>query len=228
MVQLKDLFVMASLASTASAQNAGDWGATDPYDNPSNWGNSTVTPGFEYTDVTLHVHSHTPIEEYALPDSDFSNRRRDGCIGVSPLLMRSGWPSEPWLFISNDINDCAIVDITVHDRSLGTYDILVKRRVDYGETPTGYISTRGETIDQRSSQSCYLSATMERISQWYMNEYDHGFLIEQANNVNINNGVADVDSIGWFLLAGMDTDGWYDEYRTDLLLHGGQNGQRKL
>ena len=61
-----------------------------------------------------------------------------------------------------------------------------------------------------------------------MNEYDHGFLIEQANNVNINNGVADVDSIGWFLLAGMDTDGWYDEYRTDLLLHGGQNGEYKL
>ena len=61
-----------------------------------------------------------------------------------------------------------------------------------------------------------------------MNEYDHGFLIEQAGNTNVNSGVASVDSIGWFLLAGMDTDGWYDEFRTDLLLHGGQNGERKL
>ena len=138
--------------------------------------------------------------------------------------MRSGWPAEPWLFVSNDINDCAICDITVHDRAAGTYDIFVKRRVDYGETPTGFIATRGETIDQRSTQSMYLSATMERVSQWYMNEYDHGFLIEQAFNTNLEKDLTGtmVDSTGWFLLAGMDTDGWYDEFRTDLLLHGGQ------
>lgn len=61
-----------------------------------------------------------------------------------------------------------------------------------------------------------------------MHPYDNGFLIEQAANLNINNGFATFDSIGWYLLAGMDTDGWYDEYRTDLLLHGGQNGEYKL
>ena len=143
--------------------------------------------------------------------------------------MRSaGTNSEPWVFVSNDINDCAVVDIKMVDPATQTYGIYITRRVDYGQIPLGYISTRGLEIDQRSTQSGYLSATPDLISKWNMHPYDNGFLIEQAANLNENNGFATFDSIGWYLLAGMDTDGWYDEYRTDLLLHGGQNGEYKL
>ena len=183
-------------------------------------------------DVTLHVHSHTPIQEFAEPDADYTNRRTEGCLGISSLLTRtSGRYSEPWFFITSDINDCAVMDIIYQGGNLDGADIYTlyfKRRVDYQAVAPGYLSSRSEEIDERSSQSAYLSATTEQVSTWAMRPYDDGFLIYQDGNSNVSKDQASFNSEGWYLLAGMDADAWYDEYRTDLLLHGGQNGEYKL
>jgi hypothetical protein len=123
------------------------------------------------------------------------------------------------------------MDISYNGSTLdGTdlYTIYMKRRVDYQAVAPGYLSTRGENIDERSSSSSYLSATGEQISTWAMRPYDDGFLIYQDTNSNDQSKKSTFDSEGWYLLAGMDQDGWYDEFRTDLLLHGGQNGEYKL
>lgn len=124
MVSFKDLMLMASVATSASAQNAGQWGTNSGYDDTSTWDNPDQRT--EFTAVTLLVHTHTPIQEFAEPDAIYTNRRRDGCIAVSSMLMRSaGTNSEPWVFVSNDINDCAVVDIKMVDPATQTYGIYI-------------------------------------------------------------------------------------------------------
>ena len=125
--------------------------------------------------------------------------------------------------ISTDINDCAVMDITPQGN--GAHLLFIKKRVDDAAVPSGYIGTRGETADMRNDLSGYLSATPSLISTWNLIEYDDGFLIQQASNQMLETGTTNTtNSVGWFMLAGIDgTAGMYDSQRSDLLLHGGQN-----
>ena len=58
-----------------------------------------------------------------------------------------------------------------------------------------------------------------------MKPYDEGFVIMQAQNSAT--GTYDYNSLGWFLLAGMDSGQYIDPegLRTDLLLHSAPAGQ---
>jgi hypothetical protein len=105
----------------------------------------------------------------------------------------------------------------------------LKRRVDNAAVSSGYLGTRSEDVDKRNDLSGYCSATSSQISTWNLIQYDDGFLIQQASNQNVqySGGNTAFDSSVWFLLAGMDSSGWYDTQRTDLLIHGGQNGEYK-
>ena len=49
---------------------------------------------------------------------------------------------EPWVVISTDLNDCAVMDIIQGDPNLGTYFLYFKRRVDNTPIVAGYLSTR--------------------------------------------------------------------------------------
>ena len=69
--------------------------------------------------------------------------------------------------------------------------------------------------------------TTERISQWKLIPYDDGFLFQQAYNDNVHYGEDDFNSEDWYLLAGMDEGAMIDAYRSDLLIHGGQDGDYK-
>ena len=59
-------------------------------------------------DVTLHVHTHTPLYEYAVTP-DYEYRRETGCLAFSPGNLRS--EGEPWMTVSNTIDQCAIMDL---------------------------------------------------------------------------------------------------------------------
>jgi hypothetical protein len=52
-------------------------------------------------------------------------------------------------------------------------------------------------------------------------------LFKQATNSNIDRGNYYFDSYNWYLLAGMDEGAMYDQHRSDLLIHGGQDGEWK-
>lgn len=134
---------------------------------------------------------------------------------------------EPWLMISTNLNDCAVMDITPLGN--GYHSIFLKRRVDDTAVSSGYLGTRSEAVDNRNELSGYCSGTSAQISTWKLILYDDGFLIQQATNQNIEYSPATTtfNSVDWFLLAGMDSSGWYDTERTDLLIHGGQNGEFK-
>lgn len=91
MVSFKELMIMAAAINAVAAQpdadedkdqgeydpnadnnNAGDWGGSNNYD----WSSSSDSNMEEYLDRTLWVHSHTPIQDYANPETaDFSKRR---------------------------------------------------------------------------------------------------------------------------------------------------------
>jgi hypothetical protein len=114
--------------------------------------------------------------------------------------------------VSDDINDCAVVDMIIADSSADppTYMIYMKRRVDNVGVQAGYLSTRSEVDDKRNSESGYLSAAYEQVSTWNLTPYDDGFLISQATNSNIDRDDAFFNSLDWFLLAGFDEGGMYN------------------
>lgn len=165
MVSYKELFMIAALAGV-NAQ-AGEWtdggSTTDGDSTQSNSGFITTIETF--TDVTLHVHTHTPIQEYAMPTADYSTRRQEGCIAFSNNLVRqTGRTAEPWIMISSDLNDCAVMDII--PKGNGEHTIYLKRRVDNAPVSSGYLGTRSEAVDERNEVSGYLSATSTLISTW--------------------------------------------------------------
>ena len=172
MVSFKELMIVAASLNAAQAKdqgeytpgsNAGDW------EDSNNGGNDYNTQQYsqyeQYYDRTLWVHSHTPIQDYADPNTaDFSDRRQEGsCIGFSNNLMRSTGvrnSQEPWVMVSDNVNDCAVVDMIIADSTADppTYMIYMKRRVDNVGVQAGYLSTRSEVDDKRNSESGYLSA----------------------------------------------------------------------
>lgn len=216
MVSYKDLALLA--VSTVSAQ-AGEWTMTyDAYDSDQALDN--------LVDVTLHVHTHTPIQDYANPATvNYSDRREGGCVGFSSSYTKqtTSGSIEPWVIVSSDLNDCAVMDFI--PASSDTVYIYMKRRVDNGPVGVGYLSTRADTYDQKDSETAYLSVTPERISKWKMITYDDGLLIQHSSS-NVGNPA--FSSIGWYLLAGMDAGQFIDGpsgVRTDLLLHDVPSGQ---
>jgi hypothetical protein len=60
---------------------------------------------------------------------------------------------EPWVMVSSNQDDCAVVDIILADSwsSPPTYYIYMKSRVDYGDIQAGYLSTRSEEDDYRNA-----------------------------------------------------------------------------
>jgi hypothetical protein len=74
MVSYKDL---AILAATGVSAAAGEWTMnTNAYD--------TSTPVADMVDVTIHVHTHTPIQEFANPaTANYNTYRETGCIALS-------------------------------------------------------------------------------------------------------------------------------------------------
>ena len=129
-----------------------------------------------FVDVTLNVHAHTPLEDYAI-NADYSRRREGGCIGFSNNLLRPNERSmEPWLIVTSDLNDCAVMDLI----PLGNaeYSVYLKRRVDEAAVATGFLGSRSEEIDERNHHSAYCSATSEEISRWSFIWYDDGYLIQ--------------------------------------------------
>ena len=183
MVSYKELMLAALIGVNAQAGNWTNGGSTGGGGStPQN--NGWIVSTESYTDVTLHVHTHTPIQDYALPTSDYSTRRESGCIGFSNNLVRqNGRTVEPWIMISTDMNDCAVMDITPQYN--GEHLIFLKKRVDDAPVGSGYLGTRSESVDKRNEKSGYLSATNSLISTWKLLEYDDGFLIQQASNVNV-------------------------------------------
>merc|ERR1740138_614792 len=121
MVSYKDMALLA--VSTVSAQ-AGEWTITyDAYDSDQALDN--------LVDVTLHVHTHTPIQDYANPATvNYNDRREGGCVGFSSSYTKqtTSGAIEPWVIVSSDLNDCAVMDFI--PASSDTVYIYMKRRVD--------------------------------------------------------------------------------------------------
>lgn len=182
--------------------------------------------GLQYwRDVTLHVHTHNPLYEYAITP-DYSERKEFGCIAISNSVLRNTGDyssREPWIMISNDIPSCAVMDIDqVGDQE---YSIFLKGRVDGDVWFPGFLGTNSQDIDNRNHHSGYLSATKYEISTWKLIEYDDGYLIQQVSNKNVDQCTASFNSNYWFLLAGIDAGSSMDD--TELLIQGGQNGEFK-
>lgn len=85
MVSFKELMIVAASLNAAQAQdkdqgeytpgsNAGDWSGGN--DGGNDYYNQESSQYEQYYDRTLWVHSHTPIQDYADPNTaDFSDRR---------------------------------------------------------------------------------------------------------------------------------------------------------
>jgi hypothetical protein len=102
------------------------------------------------------------------------------------------------------------------------YYIYMKSRMDgVGATP-GYLGTRGESLDDRNTDSYYLSATFNPISTFKLIEYTDGYILQLASNTN------DVGK-DYFLLAGFGSTNKVQDYipetedgtTNELILHGG-------
>jgi hypothetical protein len=67
------------------------------------------------------------------------------------------------------------------------YYIFMKGRADGAPIIPGYLSTRGESIDERvdeSGESYYMSATQEKISTFKLEELKDGYAFYQNSNSN--------------------------------------------
>lgn len=107
------------------------------------------------------------------------------------------------------------MDFEMSDNNSDEYYILMKGRMDGVPIIPGYLGTRGEALDERNSQSYYMSATLEKVSTFKLVEYGNGYMLKQTSN---SNGIAK----DYFLLTAIGTGDpiHADGYTSDLILHG--------
>ena len=154
-------------------------------------------------DQIIKVAGHTPLESYPKDsNTTFADRRDFGaCLSFSPKWSRAeegeGGLFEPWVTISSNPDECAIVDIEVSSKDSEEHFIHMHSRADGAPVTTGYLGTRGETIDIKTKNSNYLTVTSDRISSWKITAFADGHFIQQADN---SNGAG----IDFFLLASYD------------------------
>lgn len=131
------------------------------------------------------MEAHTPLTTFDDPNGEYTNRNSKGsCISFDPEYTRDeGGTSELWVTVTSDTSKCALMDFEVSENP-DEYYILMKGRVDGLTITPGYLGTRGGDLDNRNTDSYYLSATLEKVSTFKLVEHSDGYMLQLATNPN--------------------------------------------